>query len=78
MQKQNNIKLLAKPIWSLEDIMAYTDCKSRTTASKIRREAIKKGGSVRAYPQKTKRDSVLEALGLNYKDEVKKLRMLEE
>lgn len=74
--QNNNKELLAKPIWSIADIMAYTNCKSRTTASKIRKLAMKYGGCVRANPQKTKRDAVLQALGLN--DEVKNLRKLEE
>ena len=76
--QNNNKELLARPIWSLEDIMAYTNCKSRTTASRIRKLAMKCGGCVRAYPQKTKRDAVLQALGLNFNDEVKNLRKLEE
>ena len=74
----SNKQLLEKPLWSIEDIMEYTGCKSRTTACRIRKQAIKLGGSVRAFPQKTKRDKVLEALNLNYKDEVIKLKMLEE
>lgn len=75
--QNNNKQLLEKPLWSLEDIMHYADV-GMTTASKIRKQAIRLGGCVKAAPQKTHRDKVLQALGLNYKDEANKLRMLEQ
>lgn len=58
--------------------MEYAGC-SKATASKIRQIALKQyKGVVRAMPQKTKRDAVLKALGLDYDEEAKKIRKLEE
>lgn len=71
------ILLLAKPFWSNSDIMAYVGCKS-TTASQIRQQAIKVGGCSKLYPQKTKRDAIFQALGLDYKDELLRLKILKE
>ena len=56
--------LLAKALWSLNDIMEYAEC-SKTTASKIRKEAITKyDGLIPIMPRKTKRDAILKVLGV--------------
>lgn len=56
--------LLQKPIWSNKDIQEFTGC-SKTTASKIRKEAINKyDGLIPLLPKKTKRDAILKALGV--------------
>ena len=70
-------KLLAKPIWSCSDIQEYLDC-GRTKASQIKARALKIGGVVRGIPSKVKKDAVLEVLGLDFEDEIKKLNKLEE
>ena len=67
--------LLAKALWSLNDIMEYAEC-SKTTASKIRQKAIKLGGISELFPQKSKREYVLKALGINFHDELDYLEKL--
>ena len=67
--------LLAKALWSLNDIMEYVEC-SKTTASKIRQKAIKLGGISELFPQKSKRESVLEALGIDCREEIQIIEKL--
>lgn len=66
--------LLSKTLWCIEDIKAYCEC-GTTKASNIMKEA-KKISVSRFLPSKAKRDNVLEVLGLNFNDEVKKLKLL--
>ncbi len=77
---QNDIDVLtclyAKPLWSNQDIMAFTNL-GKTKACKIHREAaIKHKGVNKLCPQKVKRDAVLEVLGLDFNEEVSKLKSL--
>ena len=67
--------LLAKGIWSCKDIMNYAEC-GRTTASKIRQKALTLGGACKHFPQKVKCKSVLEALELDYDEEIRKINYL--
>ncbi len=56
--------LLQKFIWDNKDIQEFTGC-SKTTASKIRKEAITKyDGFIPIMPRKTKRDAILKVLGV--------------
>ena len=56
--------LLQKFIWDNKDIQEFTGC-SKTTASKIRKEAITKyDGLIPIMPRKTKRDAILKVLGV--------------
>lgn len=57
-------ELLAKPVWSCDDIQQYINCR-RTKAFEIKKRAIALGGAVRGMPSKVKRDIVLEMLGIN-------------
>lgn len=65
-------ELLSKPLWCLNDIKLYFGCGS-TRASRIMQEAKKRSVS-RLLPSKAKRDAVFEVLGLNFKDELKKIK----
>ena len=72
------ILLLQKPIWNNTDIMQYVGCKA-TKASEIKQLALKRyKGVVRGFPQRVKRDAVLELLGLSFEEEIKKLNILED
>ena len=68
--------LLAKSIWSNQDIKSYVGC-GDTTASKIHREAATKyNGVIKLFPAKVRRDAVLAALGLSFKEEIEKIKLL--
>lgn len=57
-------KILLKAYWSLADIQTYLGC-GRTTASKIKQEALKLNGGCVYDAYLVKRDSVLRALNLD-------------
>lgn len=67
--------ILKKPLWDLKDIQEYTGC-CQSKASMIM-QAAKRISVSRYLPSKAKRDNVLEVLGLDYEDEVKKLKLLQ-
>lgn len=56
--------ILLKAYWSLADIQTYLGC-GRTTASKIKQEAMKLNGGCVYDAYLVKRDSVLLALNLD-------------
>lgn len=79
---QNDLEILtclyAKPLWSNQDIMDFTNF-GKTKASEIHQAAsIKHNGVSKLCPQKVKRDAVLEVLGLDFKEELSKLKSLKE
>lgn len=79
---QNDIEVLtclyAKPLWSNQDIMRFTNL-GRTKASEIHQEAaIKHNGISKLCPKKVKRDAVLKVLGLDFENELSKLNLLKE
>lgn len=57
-------KILLKAYWNLADIQTYLGC-GRTTASKIKQEALKLNGGCVYDAYLVKRDSVLRALNLD-------------
>ncbi len=69
------IDLLKKPLWSLNDIEFYFEV-GRTTASKMM-QAAKKVSLSRFAPSKAKRDILFEINGLSFKEELRKMQMLE-
>ena len=69
------LELLEKSLWSSKDIKNFFGC-SNTKASEIMQEA-KKISISRLLPSKAKRDNVLEVMGINFNEEIKKLRILE-
>jgi hypothetical protein len=69
--------MLARSIWSNQDIMAYVGC-SKTKASSIRQKAvIEHKGYVESFPKKVRRDAVLAALGIDLKTEVWNIKIIE-
>jgi hypothetical protein len=73
-----NIKnILARSVWSNQDIMDYVGC-GKTIASKIHQLALKEhNGYVAMCPKKIKRDAVLKVLDVSFHEEASKLRILE-
>ncbi len=72
------VSLYAKPLWSNKDIMIFTGC-SVNKASEIRKEAINEANGLPViYPKKVKRDAVLKVLGLDFKNEMSKIKLLKE
>ena len=69
------IEILGKALWSLKDIQTYFGC-GRTSASKMMK-AAKKIKVNRYLPSKAKRDILLEINGLDFKEELTKLQLLE-
>ena len=66
----NKSTLLANPFWNNTMIQEYVEC-GKTTASKIRREAIQKyGGAVPYNGRLVKRDAVLKVLGISTQQEL--------
>jgi len=57
-------KILLKAYWNLTDIQTYLGC-GRTTASKIKQEAMKLNGGCAYDAYLVKRDAVLRALNLD-------------
>lgn len=70
-----NLKILEKPLWSLEDIQQYFQI-GRTKASAMM-QAAKKISSSKFIPSKAKRDVILELNNMEFKKEVDKLKYLE-
>ncbi len=66
----NKSALLTNPFWNNTMIQEYAGC-GKTTASKIRREAILKyGGAVPYNGRLVKRDAVLKVLGISTQQEL--------
>lgn len=72
---ENRRTLLTKPLWNLNEIQFYFGV-GKTKASRMM-QAAKKVSSSRFCPSKAKRDALLEINGIDYKEEVSKLNMLE-
>lgn len=76
MGNEQTVRLLNKPLWSLQDIQTYFDC-GLSKASKIMQEA-KKISVSRFLPSKAKRDNIFQVLGLNLKSELEAITMIEQ
>ena len=65
---EQTLELLNKSLWDLKDIQQYCGC-GQSKASKIMQEA-KRISVSRFLPSKAKRDNIFQVLGLDIKQEI--------
>lgn len=70
------IDLLKNAIWTNKDIMEYVGC-GATKAVEIRKSAVfEHKGLIPMCPKKVYRDAVLRALGLDFRSEIEKYKLV--
>jgi hypothetical protein len=69
---KEKIQIITTPVWSLKEIMLFANVKSKTTATQIKKRAIKHfNGTVKYGSQFVKRDAVLEMFNTTAERELK-------